>query len=100
MFHDTFPVAINGAFYVTGYPWTPWANSFVDAQPVLKEYQANSMALHSPEMDRIRDTVREAGVNIVLGFAERDGASLYIAQVTITSDGNIANHRRKIKVYT
>ncbi len=56
------------------------------------------MALHSKEMDRIREAVREAGVNVVLGFSERDGGSLYIAQVTITADGNIANHRRKIKV--
>ena len=81
-----------------GYPWTPWAANFVVAAPVLKEYQANALALHSPEMDRIREAVKEADVNIVLGFAERDGGSLYIAQVTITADGKIANHRRKIKV--
>lgn len=49
-------------------------------------------------MNRIRETVKECDVNVVLGFAERDGGSLYIAQVTITSDGSIANHRRKIKV--
>lgn len=83
--------------FIPGYPWTPWANNFVVTQAVLKEYQANSMALHSKEMDRIREAVREAGVNVVLGFSERDGGSLYIAQVTITADGNIANHRRKIK---
>ncbi|KAF9527602.1 carbon-nitrogen hydrolase [Crepidotus variabilis] len=84
--------------FIPGYPWTPWANDFVTCQPVLKAYQANALALHSPEMDRIRDAVKENDVNIVLGFAERDGASLYIAQVTITQDGKIANHRRKIKV--
>lgn len=82
----------------TGYPWTPWANTFIQAQPVLKLYQENSMALYSPEMDRIREAVKEADVNVVLGFSERDGASLYIAQVTIVQDGKIANHRRKIKV--
>ncbi len=49
-------------------------------------------------MDRIREAVKEADVTIVLGFAERDGASLYIAQATILPDGRIANHRRKIKV--
>ncbi|KAK7059083.1 hypothetical protein VNI00_001707 [Paramarasmius palmivorus] len=85
--------------FIPGYPWTPWANNFVDSQPVLKEYQANSLAVHSPEMDRIREVVKENEVNVVLGFAERDGASLYIAQVTITQDGNIANHRRKIKIF-
>ncbi|GAW06039.1 carbon-nitrogen hydrolase [Lentinula edodes] len=83
--------------FIPGYPWTPWANTFVQAQPVLKLYQENSLALHSPEMDRIREAVKEADVNVVLGFSERDGSSLYIAQATITQDGNIANHRRKIK---
>ncbi|KAL0570058.1 hypothetical protein V5O48_011900 [Marasmius crinis-equi] len=83
--------------FIPGYPWTPWANDFVACQPVLKEYQANSLALHSPEMDRIRAACKDNDVNVVLGFSERDGASLYIAQVTITQDGNIANHRRKIK---
>ncbi|KAJ7293450.1 nitrilase [Mycena rebaudengoi] len=75
--------------FIPGYPWTPWT--------VLKQYQANSLPLHSPEMDRIREAVKAADVTIVLGFAERDGGSLYIAQATITSDGKIANHRRKIK---
>lgn len=83
--------------FIPGYPWTPWSNTFVEAAPVLKQYQANSMALHSPEMERICAAVKEADVNIVLGFAERDGASLYIAQVTIGQDGTILNHRRKIK---
>jgi len=100
---------------ITGYPWTPWSNTFVEAAPVLKEYQANAMALHSPEMERICQAVAENEVNVVLGFAERgktpnlnhvlkvwltleDGSTLYIAQVTITQDGKIANHRRKIKV--
>jgi hypothetical protein len=49
-------------------------------------------------MQRIQDAVKAAGVEVVLGFSERDAGSLYIAQVTITSDGRIANHRRKIKV--
>lgn len=64
---------------------------------VLKEYQANALALHSPEMDRIREAVKEADITAVIGFAERDGGSLYIAQATILPDGKIANHRRKIK---
>ncbi|KAJ8092900.1 hypothetical protein PM082_023534 [Marasmius tenuissimus] len=83
--------------FIPGYPWTPWANDFVACQPVLKEYQANSMAVHSPEMERIQKACKDNDVNVVLGFSERDGASLYIAQVTITQEGKIANHRRKIK---
>ncbi|KAJ8702439.1 hypothetical protein PTI98_001151 [Pleurotus ostreatus] len=84
--------------FIPGYPWTPWANDFVTCQPVLKEYQANALAVHSPEMKEICEAVKEAAATVVLGFAETDGGSLYIAQVTITSNGEIANHRRKIKV--
>ncbi|KAJ7887497.1 putative nitrilase [Mycena olivaceomarginata] len=83
--------------FIPGYPWTPYANNFVVTATVLKEYQANTLALHSPEMGRIREAVKEAGVTAVIGFAERDGGSLYIAQATILPDGKIANHRRKIK---
>lgn len=50
-------------------------------------------------MNRIQDAVREADVTVVLGFAEHAGGWLYIAQVTITPDGKIANHRRKLKVW-
>ncbi|KAJ7487461.1 nitrilase [Mycena galericulata] len=83
--------------FIPGYPWTPWANNFVVTASVLKEYQANALALHSKEMDQIRAAVKEADVTAVIGFAERDGASLYISQATILPDGKIANHRRKIK---
>ncbi|KAL0951367.1 hypothetical protein HGRIS_008068 [Hohenbuehelia grisea] len=83
--------------FIPGYPWTPWANNFLECQSVLSQYNANSLPLHSPEMARICDAVMEAGATVVLGFSERDGGSLYISQVTITSDGKIANHRRKIK---
>ncbi|CAE6341100.1 unnamed protein product [Rhizoctonia solani] len=83
--------------WIPGYPYTPFCQNFIEAAPVLKAYQANSLPLHSEEMRRIQDAVRAAGVEVVLGFSERDAGSLYMAQVTITSDGRIANHRRKIK---
>ncbi|KAK0476821.1 carbon-nitrogen hydrolase [Armillaria novae-zelandiae] len=84
--------------FIPGYPWTPLANNFVAAQPVLKDYHANALSIHSPEMSRIQDAVHEADVTVVLGFAEHaQGGSLYIAQVTITPDGKIANYRRKLK---
>lgn len=49
-------------------------------------------------MDRIREAARKAGAVVVLGFSERDAGSLYIAQVTISAEGRIINHRHKIKV--
>ncbi|KAK0448732.1 carbon-nitrogen hydrolase [Armillaria borealis] len=83
--------------FIPGYPWTPLANNFIAAQPIVKDYHANALSIHSPEMNRIQDAVHEADVTVVLGFAEHAGGSLYIAQVTIMPDGKIANHRRKLK---
>ena len=41
----------------------------------------NSMARDSPEMDKIRKAVKDAGMTVVLGYSEREGHSLYQAQV-------------------
>lgn len=55
------------------------------------------MPKDSPEMDSIRAAVKKAGIFIVLGYSERAGGSLYIAQSFIDATGTIVHHRRKIK---
>ena len=47
----------------------------------MDEYFRNSLVRESPEMDRIRDAVRDAGISVVLGYSERYNGSMYIAQV-------------------
>ncbi|KAH7239566.1 hypothetical protein MRS44_015075 [Fusarium solani] len=83
--------------FIPGYPWSIWANSPTDNAPYMNEYFQNSLERESPEMDRIRDAVREAGVFIVLGYSERYKGTLYIAQSFIDETGTIVHHRRKIK---
>lgn len=63
----------------------------------VPQYQANSMARDSPQMKRIQAAVKKAGMFIVLGYSERDGASIYLAQAFISPDGEIVLNRRKIK---
>lgn len=58
---------------------------------------ANSLSINSPEMEAIKTAVKEAGIFVVLGHSERDGASLYVAQSSIPPEGVIVAHRRKIK---
>lgn len=48
-------------------------------------------------MRRIQAAVKKAGIMAVLGYSERDGASLYMAQSFISPEGEIVLHRRKIK---
>lgn len=86
----------------------------------MDEYYHNSLSRESEQMDRIRATVRDAGIFVVLGYSERDRGSLYISQVRATAflsplrqtchgciidvmqsfidpTGTIVHHRRKIK---
>lgn len=58
---------------------------------------ANSLRRDSPEMEAIKAAVKEAGIFVILGYSERDGGSLYMAQSSISPDGVIVSHRRKIK---
>ena len=48
-------------------------------------------------MNRIRETAAEHQINVGLGFSERDGDSVYIAQALIDSEGKVQMHRRKMK---
>lgn len=76
---------------------TIWTGSVVENTELIHQYMANSLSRESPEMDAIRQAVREAGIFIVLGYSERDGGSIYIAQSFINPAGEIVHHRRKIK---
>ena len=39
------------------------------------------MSRDSPEMARIQSAVKDAGMTVVLGYSEREGDSIYEAQV-------------------
>lgn len=58
---------------------------------------ANSLVRDSPEMRRIQQAAKAANLVVVLGYSEREGASLYMGQSFISQDGEIVHHRRKIK---
>ncbi|KAM0327396.1 hypothetical protein ACHAQA_005682 [Verticillium albo-atrum] len=83
--------------FIPGYPWTIWANSPLSNAAFMNQYFENSLSTDSPEMERIKSAVREAGVFVVLGYSERHKGSLYIAQSFIDPTGSIVHHRRKIK---
>jgi nitrilase len=47
-------------------------------------------------MDRIRACAKENKIVVALGFSENHHNSLYIAQATISDNGELLMHRRKI----
>lgn len=74
-----------------------WTSSVIDNTHIIHDYMANSMPRDSAQMKRIQAAVKNAGMFVVLGYSERDGASLYMAQSFISPEGEIVHHRRKIK---
>ncbi|EXJ90829.1 hypothetical protein A1O1_03934 [Capronia coronata CBS 617.96] len=83
--------------WLPGYPLFLWSNAYMDNLSLVQRYIQNSITAQGPEMLAIRRTAAECQMYVSLGFSERDGASLYIAQVLIGPDGNVLLHRRKLK---
>lgn len=48
-------------------------------------------------MQRIQASARENAISVSLGFSERDGESVYIAQALIDASGKMRMTRRKLK---
>ncbi|KAF2482334.1 carbon-nitrogen hydrolase [Neohortaea acidophila] len=81
--------------WIPGYPAWIWSRP-VDFDLGVK-YVQNSLKLNSPEMKRICAAAEEHGINVSLGFSERDGESVYIAQALIDEAGLLQMARRKMK---
>ncbi|KAL6882163.1 Carbon/nitrogen hydrolase-like protein [Trichoderma longibrachiatum] len=83
--------------WIPGYPWQMWCAAPIIQATWVPQYHANSMIRDSPQMKRILAAVKKAGIFVVLGYSERDGATIYIAQAFISPDGEIVHNRRKLK---
>jgi len=83
--------------WIAGYPWWTWLGSPAWGGQFLPRLHASALTLDSPEMGRLCDAAATHGIHVAMGFNERSGGSLYIAQVLIDADGKIVMHRRKLK---
>ncbi len=83
--------------FLPGYPWWVWLDSVSAGMQFVPRYAANSMTRDSAEMKRIQHAAAQHGIHVVLGFSERDGGSLYMAQAIIAANGDLIGVRRKLK---
>ena len=83
--------------WIPGYPYWMWKINYQQSLPFLKAYRENSLPSDSDEMRRIRIAARENGIYVSLGYSEIDMATCHLSQVLIGPNGDILNHRRKIK---
>jgi aliphatic nitrilase len=83
--------------WIPGYPYFAWLGSQAWGMQFIQRYHDNSMAADGPEAQRIRDAAAAHDMHVVLGYSERAGGSLYIAQLLIGPDGALIAARRKLK---
>ena len=83
--------------WIPGYPVFLWSYPVYLQQEFVARYHANSISISGEQMARIRRAAREHSLTVVLGYSEKSGGSLYMAQSIIGPDGEVLLHRRKLK---
>lgn len=83
--------------WIPGYPWWVWLGAPAWSNQFVGRLHQNALRADGPELERIRLAAAKHGVNVVLGFVERDGDSLYISQAIIDETGKTLLNRRKLK---
>lgn len=83
--------------FIPGYPWWIWTDTPAAGMQFVPRYARNSMTRDGEQMARIASAAAENNIFVVLGFAERSGGSLYMAQAIIDDAGDIVAVRRKLK---
>ncbi|KAK3714675.1 hypothetical protein LTR37_007655 [Vermiconidia calcicola] len=81
--------------------WIPGYPCWISSRPVdfdlSVKYVQSSLRVDSAEMKTICAAAAEHQINVSLGFSEREGESVYIAQALINETGEIKMTRRKMK---
>jgi nitrilase len=83
--------------WLPGYPFYVW-RSPSDEMGIA--YLANAVEIPSPTTDRLCQAAQDAGIDVVIGIAERDAHTLgtvYCTLLFIGSEGTILGRHRKLK---
>lgn len=83
--------------FIPGYPWQIWLDSPAGGMGLVPPYYANSPTADGPQIERIAAEAGRLGIAVSLGYSERSGGSLYMAQALIDASGELRRSRRKLK---
>ncbi|NTA83868.1 carbon-nitrogen hydrolase family protein [Agrobacterium tumefaciens] len=83
--------------WLPGYPWWIWLDSPAWGMQFVGRYFANAMEVGDAHYERLREAAAVNAIHVVMGFTERAGGSLYIAQAIFSDKGEIIANRRKLK---
>jgi nitrilase len=93
-------IAAFGETWLPGYPFFCNAAPSMAGWRAAAEYLANAVVIPSAETDRLCAAAKQAGVDVVIGVAERDSqstGSVYCTLLFISNEGKILGRHRKIK---
>ena len=93
-------IAAFGETWLPGYPFFCNAPTTALTWRAMAEYLDNAVEIPSPTTDQLCAAAKAAGIDVVIGIAERDGGSggtVYCTLLFIGSEGRILGRHRKIK---
>jgi len=83
--------------WIPGYPWWIWLDSPAWGMQFVAKYSQQAMSASGPEVVRIAAAAQAHNINVVMGFTEKAGGSLYIGQLLVSDEGQVMASRRKLK---
>lgn len=83
--------------WIPGYPWWAWLNTPAMGMQYVQRYFDHSLVVGSAEFERLAAAARELRLYLALGYSERAGGSLYIAQALFDDQGRVLKTRRKLR---
>lgn len=89
-----------GETWLPGYPFFCNSGTTQLTWKAMAEYLAIAVEIPSPTTDRLCDAAKDAGIDVVIGVAERDAATsgtVYCTLLFIGKEGRILGRHRKMK---
>ncbi|CAH0645849.1 carbon-nitrogen hydrolase family protein [Pseudomonas juntendi] len=83
--------------FFPGYPFFLWLGTPAWSMQFVQRYHDNSMMVDSVEYRRLEEAAKRHNIHLSIGFSERSGGSLYMAQALISNKGVTLSTRRKLK---
>ena len=82
---------------IPGYPWWIWMGDPGWGMKYYVELFQNSVEIPGPEVRMLSDAARDAQAYVCVSVTEKDGGSLYLAQLWFDPAGNLVGKHRKLK---
>jgi len=92
-------IAAFGETWLPGYPFFAHAPTSALTWRAMAEYFANAVEIPGPVTDQLCEAARSAGIDVVIGVAERDtmtSGTVYCTLLFIGREGKILGRHRKI----